>query len=425
MSKYSIIEPVVNGLKSIDFFKDESCYEKYKDELDLIFSEITLKNPRSIKAYLNQTQIVIDFLEGVEGSDDPEFRMLALCVIGLKRRYYGIYKKLTSGFEEIENIDEILKNKEDYADCFAFAEKLKGYYWLCVNKNLPVEEIFSVLYLSGRDLDNEAIQFYDGHAYDASSQTQHSQGLELIDKVDFSNVANMLDVGCGNGTTTLEAWEKNRSMEVDAYDLSPGQIEVAKDNLAGKLNSFENEDFDASEFGEVKFKVGGFSDVQEKCKFDLVFSNSALHWSTQPEQDYKRLFDSLKPGGRLAVHQGGKGTYRGLHDAAWQAIAKCGFTDRYGEFKFPAYYPSSVEFEGLLKRVGFENVRIEETETEGKEYEHLPKNFEIASLIYYQLPKMSDEDFNKIVEEYNNIVASGDVDLYTHRLYAFAEKPNC
>ena len=61
---------------------------------------------------------------------------------------------------------------------------------------------------------------YRGADYDRSSQTQHQQGQHLLDLIDYENHQDVLDVGCGNGRTTLELWNRNRDMSITAIDVS-------------------------------------------------------------------------------------------------------------------------------------------------------------------------------------------------------------
>ena len=67
---------------------------------------------------------------------------------------------------------------------------------------------------------NDGLVRYRGTDYDHSSQTQHQQGQHLLDLIDYENHQDVLDVGCGNGRTTLELWNRNRDMSITAIDVS-------------------------------------------------------------------------------------------------------------------------------------------------------------------------------------------------------------
>ena len=82
-------------------------------------------------------------------------------------------------------------------------------------------------------------------------------------------------------------------MRIDAFDISETQIEVARKNCEEKGLS-----------DRIDFFVMDALELDEKNKYDLVFSNATLHWITNSRRMYTLLYNALKPGGRLAVHQG-------------------------------------------------------------------------------------------------------------------------
>lgn len=138
---------------------------------------------------------------------------------------------------------------------------------------------------------------------------------------------------------------------------------------------------------------------------------------------YRLLYEALEPGGRLAVHQGGYGTYAGLHKAVRKAIQNLGLNDRYKRWIFPAFYPRKEEMKLLLEGVGFTEVRVESAYSDEKDNMDLVDNFANASLIYYHIPSVSDEEFVAIKAEYFWICETEEPNKSSHRLYISAEKP--
>ena len=266
---------------------------------------------------------------------------------------------------------------------------------------------------------------YSGALYDNSHATQFAQGERLIDFVDFSQHSDMLDAGCGNGRTTSECWLRNPKMRVTATDISDSQIDSALAYYARMREEFDEKHTDDGEsYGGIDFEVRSFDQIDERERYDLVFSNAALHWLRDPRDGYEHLFRALKPGGLLAVHQGGYGTYRGLHAIARQAIDEVGLSDRYEGWEFPSFYPTVDGLRALLEGIGFEDVEVSNVEVSGKDASPtLAKDFTVASLIYYKIPSVSDEEFERIRQAYNRICESTEPDLYSNRLYATATKP--
>ena len=91
---------------------------------------------------------------------------------------------------------------------------------------------------------------------------------------------------------------------------------------------------------------------------------------------YKLLYNALKAGGRLAVHQGGDGSYKGLHDIVRQAAENIGVAGQLKDWTFPVFYPTKEEMEKLLLDTGFTQISVESVYSDGSEYEHLIDNFE-------------------------------------------------
>ena len=156
----------------------------------------------------------------------------------------------------------------------------------------------------------------------------------------------------------------------------------------------------------------------------MVFSNATLHWITNSKKMYALLYNALKPGGRLAVHQGGDGSYKGLHDVVRQAAENIGVAKNLQNWTFPVFYPTKEEMEKLLLDVGFTQISVESVYSDGSEYEHLIENFENASLIYYKPMLDSEECYKALVKEYRRLCSIQPVDTSTHRLYIQALKPN-
>ena len=77
----------------------------------------------------------------------------------------------------------------------------------------------------------------------------------------------------------------------------------------------------------------------------------------------------------------------------------------------------------LLEGVGFTEIRVESVYSDEKDNMDLVDNFANASLIYYHIPAVSDEEFAAIKAEYFRICEAEESDKSSHRLYIFAERP--
>jgi trans-aconitate 2-methyltransferase len=93
----------------------------------------------------------------------------------------------------------------------------------------------------------------------------------------------VVDLGCGTGDMTLELHRALGAAETLGLDSSASML--AKAPKAEGLR-FEQGD------------IAGFSAIH---RFDLVFSNAALHWVSDHPALLRRLTAALAPGGQLAV----------------------------------------------------------------------------------------------------------------------------
>jgi len=254
------------------------------------------------------------------------------------------------------------------------------------------------------------ILFDQAENYDSSSATQQTQGERLLGMVALRRGERVLDVGCGNGALTLRMARAAPGLVVHAMDISPTTVALAARHgaEAGASN--------------VTFETGDVLALAAQRSYDVVFSNAAMHWVLPPKTGYRKLHDALAGGGRLAVHQGGHGTYRGLHQCALDLGAKLGLTKHFAGWTYPAYYPSAEELAALLADVGFAHVAVQSRESDGREHSTLVRDFSNAGLLPFlaRLPAACREQFKR------DFVQAGErdkVDLYTHRLLAFGRRP--
>ena len=255
------------------------------------------------------------------------------------------------------------------------------------------------------------LETFDGQDYAAHSDTQLIQARKLLAMVSPRPGSRVLDVGCGNGRVSIELFKREPSVQMVAFDLSETQIEQAR-HLRALARIPED---------SLHFYVADAGQFSSRNSFDLVFSNAALHWMPIGEMLYQRLFDGLKSGGVLAVHQGGKDCYRGLHQVARKAVRKLSLDFCFSNWTYPAFYPSDGEMITLLETLGFCDVVVEGVETDGSEYPDLPGDFARAGLLPY-LSQVPGESRNDLLQEFLFLCETDSPDLYSHRLYIHAGK---
>ena len=145
----------------------------------------------------------------------------------------------------------------------------------------------------------------------------------------------ILDVGCGDGTLTLEI--KNRGAEVVGIDNDLSMIAAARaKGLDARLMDAE--------------------DLRFSEAFDAAFSNATLHWVLAKQRAARAIWFALKAGGRFAGEMGGAGNLATLRKALDDELVERGF----GPPTYAAnWYPDVSEFTELYEDAGFRDVEAE------------------------------------------------------------------
>ncbi|OLO42863.1 hypothetical protein BTR23_02360 [Alkalihalophilus pseudofirmus] len=387
---YIINKKIINKLENISSYRSFfSHYQKVQN------FEVPYKTYRKriSKLYVS----AIDVMEEMIASDIfPEIIKIKQVVFDeFGRRLY-----IGSNWKDAE-VRFSLSNSSLNIDIYSH------YYILRKKQSLAINPVIIPRYFNDKkDLN------YNGENYQKSSDTQYKQGNKLISYVNAEGLDRALDVGCGNGLTTLELYEKWPQLQIDAFDLSESMIDVAIENRQQRGIQENN----------VNFYVLNALDLDENNQYDLVFSNATLHWVTDSNLMYQKLYDALRTGGKLNVHQGGADCYKGLHDIVRMAIDELDLQMYYQNWTYPIYYPTKNEYENLLNSIGFRDVKVISEETDGKEYSNLVENFANAGMLPYFLQLPDDNIKNKLRNHYYKLANSLPVDQYTHRLYALAKK---
>ena len=94
----------------------------------------------------------------------------------------------------------------------------------------------------------------------------------------------ILDLGCGTGALTYKLHESLKAESTLGIDLSQEMLKKAPTHILN-LN-FQREDISSFSFNN---------------RYDLIFSNAALHWVSRHDQLFPRLFKALKDDGQIAI----------------------------------------------------------------------------------------------------------------------------
>ena len=224
---------------------------------------------------------------------------------------------------------------------------------------------------------------WNAAAYAANSTVQQSWARELIVKLKLRGDEHILDVGCGDGKISAELARAVPRGVVVGMDASAEMISFAQKTFpAKKKSNLKFQICDARKIAEALLSSPSPPSKEERAgvrrsiisklepltptlsplgrgegagdaKFNLVFSNAALHWVDDHEAILHGAASVLKPGGRLLISCGGKGN---AHDVflAIRPVMRlkrwCGF---FRKMPMPYFFYAPGDYEKWLPKAGF------------------------------------------------------------------------
>ena len=167
--------------------------------------------------------------------------------------------------------------------------------------------------------------------YAANARFVSDYGADLIDLLAPRPGERILDLGCGDGALTAELMK--RGAVVVGVDASPAMVEAArKRGIDAHLARAEFLPF--------------------KSEFDAVFSNAALHWVPEADAVLAGMRRALRPGGRIAVEQGGDGNVEAVRRALIRELGEsCSIAT---DLSHIWYFPKTHAHAARLAAAGFE-----------------------------------------------------------------------
>ena len=187
--------------------------------------------------------------------------------------------------------------------------------------------------------------------YAANSRGQYTWALSTIDRLGLGSGDAVLDVGCGDGKVTVELARRVPSGRVVGIDASADMVRLATDTWATSLANVE--------FRVVDARALDFAPV-----FDWVFSNSTLHWVPDHPAVLRGIVRALKPGGRVVLSMGGRGTAAAVHDVLADFQREGPWAPYLADVPAPHHFFGPEEYGPWLAEVGLRPNRVELTPKE-------------------------------------------------------------
>lgn len=255
---------------------------------------------------------------------------------------------------------------------------------------------------------------WSGRQYSVANGLQAQIGEQLLNSISFADDAKVLDAGCGSGNLTFAIAERVPNGHVTAIDLSESMIEQCKAESGKKKTD------------NISFQVRGINDIDYREEFDVIFSNSVLHWVRNMEDAAGRLHRALRSGGMAALQFPLLDARHPLISYANRAMEEMQITERYAGWEFPWYVPAAEEFRKILFHAGFHNIEVFETAHifQFENAEAVYRHFQSVGLKLYAdaLPENIREKYMNTVLEDIRSDFSENADLTYRRLFAYAGK---
>jgi ubiquinone/menaquinone biosynthesis C-methylase UbiE len=131
----------------------------------------------------------------------------------------------------------------------------------------------------------DTMKTFDGISgkYREKALVQQKAAFKLLDLLNIGSSDNIIDIACGPGNITNTLRELTRG-KVIGIDISEKMIKQARSLYSG-----------------IEFRVIAIEDLDHNNEFDIAFCNSALQWFTDPDRAMTRIFNSLKPEGKIGL----------------------------------------------------------------------------------------------------------------------------
>jgi trans-aconitate methyltransferase len=188
---------------------------------------------------------------------------------------------------------------------------------------------------------------WNAEDYAAHSAAQFGWALELLGKLTLQGDEDVLDIGCGDGKVTAELAALVPRGSVVGIDSSPAMIDLASHRYPRAL--FRNLTFVRMDAREMTFAAA----------FDVVFSNSSLHWIKEQPVVLEGVRSSLREGGRLLAQMGGRGNAAQLAPAFLEVVSQADWSPYFRDMTSPYWFFTPEEYRTFLLQAGLEPVRAE------------------------------------------------------------------
>lgn len=181
---------------------------------------------------------------------------------------------------------------------------------------------------------------WDARTYDRISAPQEAWAREQLARLELRGDEVVLDAGCGSGKVTALLAELVPSGRVYAVDAAPSMVEHTRAALGDRVTAYCQD----------------LTELSLPEPVDAIFSNATFHWIADHERLFARLFEALKPGGRLVAQCGGFGNIDRFRVLADEVASQGEFARYFEDWQGPWNYADAETTAQRLRAAGFVDV---------------------------------------------------------------------
>jgi trans-aconitate 2-methyltransferase len=252
---------------------------------------------------------------------------------------------------------------------------------------------------------------WDGSKYATVSDLQAEVGHVLIDGLHLQPDERVLDIGCGLGNLTAELAVRCHQGFVLGIDASPSMIQEAQKRYPGSPT--------------IEFRMMDAQHIEFRRAFDVVFSNSALHWIPQSQKFLVTIHKALKPGGRIGFQFPLLNEHHPLIAHTRQVIRSLALEGWYRTWAFPWFVTTAQDYQVLLQTAGYRNISVTEPHTTFRfgTASQAYAFFDAVGLALYLAPLEADQKQRfkqELLQTLESVTTGEGILLHFERLFVFA-----
>ncbi len=180
--------------------------------------------------------------------------------------------------------------------------------------------------------------------YHRLSNPHVTWGRRVLDRLPLRGDETAVDAGCGTGRLTADLLERLPRGRVIAVDQSLNMLIEAEATLRPR-------------FGDrVEFVQSDLLALSLPEPVDAIFSTATFHWIADHDALFARLFDLLRPGGRLVAQCGGGPNLAALLARFAESTADAQYRDVFAGWPGPWLFADDAQTADRLSSVGFVDV---------------------------------------------------------------------